>query len=210
MGLDKLIGVLIAFAGVLGSTAWYAYHIGEEETKIRAQLERTERDLTDSTQRLRTSELENSNLKKRVAELEKQIAEIACPDIVIDKIRADRDLRQEPIVMHDGSKVERQSHVFGSVTPAVATGQIWLVIHPQGTGDYWLQQDIEWVSKGKGDWQIEAEFGDEKTVSGQPFEMRAFFHPGESQQASNQSRSLKLNGWPDAPCRSAPVRLRLQ
>ncbi len=99
----------------------------------------------------------------------------------------------------DGASVPEKTSVSGSVNDPQA--EVFVVVHPAATGDYWVQQPATVDNDGK--WTASpVQFGEGRKGVGEVFEVRAFAGPDTPLQ-----RGQVLKNWPKAAARSNVVRV---
>ena len=92
----------------------------------------------------------------------------------------------------DGSKVVHREYVKGTVSDPHS--DVWVVIHPVETSDFWIQPPV--TVKNNGTWKVKAYFGRAGMDIGKEFEIRAFANPASSLQEG------KSSNWPSSEARS--------
>jgi hypothetical protein len=102
-----------------------------------------------------------------------------------------------PTVRIDSPKtnsiVDQRQEMSGTVFPASA--EVWVVIRPTETSDFWVQRQITVGNDGK--WTVEVYFGDPgETHSGKKYEVRAFANP------SSPLKEGKGKSWPKSAAQS--------
>lgn len=95
----------------------------------------------------------------------------------------------------DGSKVIQREYVKGTVSDPHA--DVWVVIHPVETSDFWIQPPV--TVKNNGTWKVKAYFGRAGMDVGKEFEIRAFANPVSALQEG------KSSNWPSSEARSDVV-----
>jgi hypothetical protein len=99
----------------------------------------------------------------------------------------------------DGARVAQRSFVGGTV--ADASAQVWVVIHPMETADYWVQPAV--TIRDAGRWKVLCYFGEPGAQhSGKPYEVQAFMNPKE-----RLSQGQLLSSWPLADAKSQTIEL---
>jgi hypothetical protein len=101
----------------------------------------------------------------------------------------------------DGTTVSEITAVSGTVSDPQA--DVFLVVHPTATGDYWVQQSPTIGDDGK--WGTSVHIGQGSQGVGEVFEIRAFVGPNQ-----NLTRGQVLTDWPSAKARSNVVRVTRQ
>ena len=92
----------------------------------------------------------------------------------------------------EGSKVVHREYVKGTVSDSHA--DVWVVIHPVETSDFWIQPPV--TVKNNGTWKVKAYFGRAGKDIGKEFEIRAFANPVSALQEG------KSSNWPSSEARS--------
>ena len=92
----------------------------------------------------------------------------------------------------EGSKVVHREYVKGTVSDSHA--DVWVVIHPVETSDFWIQLPV--TVKNNGTWKVKAYFGRAGKDIGKEFEIRAFANPVSALQEG------KSSNWPSSEARS--------
>jgi hypothetical protein len=96
----------------------------------------------------------------------------------------------------DGVSVPRRLLVEGSITNGKDKDQVWVIIHPIETSEYWVQPKIS--IRGKGNWSGYEYIGEAgKKDVGKHFEIRAVVNPEGS-----LTEGQKLADWPTAKLKS--------
>jgi hypothetical protein len=95
----------------------------------------------------------------------------------------------------DRAQVAYRDFVEGTVSDP--NTRVWVVIHPQEVGDYWVQPSVTVRNNGK--WRVLVYFG-EPEHSGKPYEVVAIANPREPLKEGQLFKS-----WPEAQWRSDPV-----
>jgi hypothetical protein len=97
----------------------------------------------------------------------------------------------------DGAKVAQRHFVQGVVTDAKA--QVWVIVHPMETSDYWAQPNVTVRDGGK--WKVLAYFGEPGAQhSGKSFEVRAVANPKLPLKEGQM-----LAKWPEAESTSQTI-----
>ena len=100
------------------------------------------------------------------------------------------------VIIHkpvDGAKVDHRQEVSGKVSDPNA--DVWVVVHPMETSDFWIQPRI--TVREDGSWKVIAYFGNAGTAhKRKQFEVRAFANP-----SANLTEG-KSNQWPAAEAKS--------
>lgn len=100
-----------------------------------------------------------------------------------------------------GSKAGRELNVKGT---APAGQRVWLLVHPQGTSDYWIQPPAS--TNGEGQWQNVVYIGrDGQGDIGLRYEIRAVAEP---QAPLKEGKVLKA--WPEAQIQSEIITVTRQ
>lgn len=93
----------------------------------------------------------------------------------------------------NGSTVDHRQEISGKVSDPNA--DIWVVIHPMETSDFWIQPRI--TVREDGSWKVIAYFGNAGPMhKGQHYEVRAFANP------SVKLAEGKTQQWPGAAAKS--------
>ncbi len=95
----------------------------------------------------------------------------------------------------DGAGVDYRQEVSGKVSDPNA--DVWLVIHPVETSDFWVQPPV--TVKENGSWKVVVYFGEAGRHVGKKFEVRAFANPVV---AISEGKSAQ---WPKAATRSKVI-----
>lgn len=91
------------------------------------------------------------------------------------------------------SIVDQRQEISGTVTPSGA--EVWVVIRPMETSDFWVQPQVTVGNDGK--WTALVYFGDPGGAhSGKKFEVRAFANP------STPLKEGKGKSWPKSSTQS--------
>ena len=96
----------------------------------------------------------------------------------------------------DRAKVAPRHFVEGLVSESNA--EVWVIIHPMETADYWVQPNITVREGGK--WKVLCYFGEPGKHSGKPYEVMAFGNPNEKLREGQL-----LSNWPRAQSKSQVV-----
>ena len=97
----------------------------------------------------------------------------------------------------DGARVAQRSFVGGTI--ADANAQVWVVIHPMETADYWVQPAV--TIRNGGSWKVLCYFGEPgNQLSGKPYEVQAFMNPNEKLREGQL-----LSTWPAADAKSQAI-----
>jgi hypothetical protein len=97
----------------------------------------------------------------------------------------------------DGARVSQRQFVGGTVSDSNA--QVWVIIHPMVTSDYWVQPNVTVREGGK--WKVLCYFGEPiQEHSGRPYEVMAFVNPKETLREGQQ-----LPSWPGAQSKSQAI-----
>jgi hypothetical protein len=98
----------------------------------------------------------------------------------------------------DGAKVPYRLLMQGTVT-GKGTSEIWVVIHPMETSEYWVQPRLS-VREG-GNWSVQVYIGEAgKKDVGKQFEIRAVGNPEEPLKEGQT-----LTDWPKAKIKSQVI-----
>lgn len=92
----------------------------------------------------------------------------------------------------NGGMVSLRDTVIGTVK---GDKDVYVVIRPEGTPDYWVQPNVSVGDDGK--WRVLVYFGEDATPPGTKFEVRAFANPKGKLKEGD-----KLSNWPKAEARS--------
>jgi len=96
----------------------------------------------------------------------------------------------------DGAKVPRRPYVVGTVTDTEA--EVWVVVHPMETSEYWVQPRP--TVRDDGTWKTKIHIGRKGSVDkGKDFEIRAFANPTEDISEG------KTSYWPKAEAKSEVI-----
>jgi hypothetical protein len=94
----------------------------------------------------------------------------------------------------DGAGVPHMPAI--TVTAPAEAKQVWLVVYPKGTGQYWVQPVVRQIRKGE--WRGQVYIGRAGTIDvGKAFEILAVGNPADDLREGDQ-----LTSWPEAPLRS--------
>ena len=97
----------------------------------------------------------------------------------------------------DGSKVAPRQFVEGVVT--IGNAQVWVVIHPMKTADYWTQPAVTVRDEGK--WKVLCYFGEPGQLhANEHYEVMAFASP-----KTTLKEGQLLANWPDAQSKSQVI-----
>ncbi len=97
----------------------------------------------------------------------------------------------------DGTSVLERPIVGGSVAGNVA--QVWVIVHPMETSDYWVQPKVA-VRRG-GLWRVQVYIGQPGSIDvGKHFEIMAVANPRRTLR-----EGLVLGTWPEAESQSAVI-----
>ena len=99
----------------------------------------------------------------------------------------------------DGSSVGQRPIVQG--TAGDAAGSVWVIVHPLGVSDYWVQPRV--TARDKGSWKVQIHIGRPGSVDvDKVFEVRAVVKPH-----IDLREGKVLDGWPDAKAISNVIEL---
>lgn len=94
----------------------------------------------------------------------------------------------------DGAKVPERPIVEGYVKDSNA--QVWVIVHPMETGDYWIQPRV--TVRNNGLWRVQIYIGRPGSIDvDKHFEIKAVANPNES-----LSEGDVLGIWPEAQLQS--------
>ncbi len=96
----------------------------------------------------------------------------------------------------DRATVAPRHFVEGMISDSNA--QVWVIIRPMETADYWVQPNVTVREGGK--WKVLCYFGEPGKHSGKPYEVMAFGNPKEKLKEGQL-----LSNWPQAQSKSQVV-----
>ena len=110
--------------------------------------------------------------------------------------------QQVPIIINtpvNNESVAQRPLIQGSV--ADSSYEVWVIVHPMGVSDYWVQPKL--TIRSNGIWKTSIYIGREGNVdAGKHFEIMAIANPSEKIE-----EGMKLSYWPDAEEKSEIVEL---
>lgn len=98
----------------------------------------------------------------------------------------------------DGEKVDEFPFVEGTVSDWKA--EVWVIVHPMKTSDYWVQRNVTVKEDGK--WRVQVNIGKGSVGVGESFEIMAVANPKNSLKEGN-----KLPRWAEAQWKSQVIRV---
>jgi len=97
----------------------------------------------------------------------------------------------------DKSEVDCRTSIQG--TASDTKWEVWIIIHPMETGDYWVQPSI--TVQPDGTWEVIAYIGEPAHI-GKKFEIMAVVNPQAKLHEGD-----KLKGWPQAQQKSKVIKV---
>jgi hypothetical protein len=101
-------------------------------------------------------------------------------------------------ITNNGTSVCANQRIEGDVYPAADTsnGNVWIVVHPLSTADFWVQTEIS--INDQGHWVGHVNFGRPNMDAGEEYEYKAFYYNPRQQLTVGAAA-----GWPSASSTSS-------